>query len=207
VPGLPDGRQRVESQERLGCELIAGSGQRREFGTVEQRLALRDHAVAGVQPASFRLRPSLLDRLTVDDSLGSRSETLSVNQLRQNILRDLEWLLETKNLGQIEDLTAFPNVQRSVINYGWLDMTGFGGGPHSAEQIKAALTQAIRNYEPRIALKSVDLQIVERSRRGHSALVLTIVGDLFAEPAPLHVVLRSEIDSETGTVKVSQSNQ
>ena len=75
-----------------------------------------------------RLQPSLLDRLTDDDpqrQQESRGErVMSMRQLRESVLRDLGWLLNTSNLTSVHDLTAYPQVAQSVLNYGVPDLTG-----------------------------------------------------------------------------------
>ena len=59
-----------------------------------------------------RLFPSLLDRLT-DDAPQRKSEprevrVFSVSKLRQAVLRDLGWLLNTCYLAVTEDLESYP---------------------------------------------------------------------------------------------------
>jgi type VI secretion system protein ImpF len=75
-----------------------------------------------------RLQPSLLDRLT-DDEPGTRDESrnkriLSIRQLRECVLRDLSWLLNTTQLEANEDLDAYPEVRRSTVNYGVPSLAG-----------------------------------------------------------------------------------
>ena len=37
-----------------------------------------------------------------------------------------------------------------------------------------------------------------------NALVFTIVADLWAQPLPLHILLRTQVDLENGTVEVME---
>ena len=66
-----------------------------------------------------RREPSLLDRLT-DDQPEQRQESrekrvLSPSRLRECVRRDLSWLLNTTQLGALQDLEAHPEVARSVL--------------------------------------------------------------------------------------------
>src|SRR5262245_35095651 len=75
-----------------------------------------------------RLQPSLLDRLT-DDDPGNQKEardrsTISALRLRDIVVRDLGHLMNTGNLATVEDLTAWPDVEHSVVNYGIADLSG-----------------------------------------------------------------------------------
>jgi len=75
-----------------------------------------------------RLQPSLLDRLT-DDEPDSKQESrerrvLSLPRLREAVLRDLAWLFNTTHLAVAEDLSNYPYVARSVLNFGMPELTG-----------------------------------------------------------------------------------
>lgn len=75
-----------------------------------------------------RLQPSLLDRLT-DDAPNELKESreqrvLSLNKLRQGVLRDLAWLLNTSTLDTSQSLDDYPLVSHSVVNYGIFDWVG-----------------------------------------------------------------------------------
>ena len=78
--------------------------------------------------AQERLQPSLLDRLT-DDEPGNQKESrdkrvLTLRRIREGVIRDLAWLLNTANLECVEDLDGYPEVAKSVLNYGIPDLTG-----------------------------------------------------------------------------------
>ena len=75
-----------------------------------------------------RLQPALLDRLTdlePDKKQEPRERrVLTKSQLRAAVLRDLTWLLNSVQLSASEDLDAYPEVERSVINYGLPSLSG-----------------------------------------------------------------------------------
>jgi type VI secretion system protein ImpF len=80
------------------------------------------------QPAETRdrLQPALLDRLT-DDAPASQLETddrrvMSKSQMRQAVLRDLGWLLNSvQSLGR--DADAYAELGTSVLNFGSVSYT------------------------------------------------------------------------------------
>jgi type VI secretion system protein ImpF len=63
-----------------------------------------------------RLQPSLLDRLTDDEpdkQVESREQRVfSLARLREAVLRDVAWLLNTTNLEAGADLSAYPEVRQ-----------------------------------------------------------------------------------------------
>ena len=75
-----------------------------------------------------RLQPSLLDRLT-DDEPGKSEESrekrvISATRLRDCVTRDISWLLNCVHMGNDVDLELYPEVARSVLNFGVPDLTG-----------------------------------------------------------------------------------
>jgi type VI secretion system protein ImpF len=74
-----------------------------------------------------RLQPSLLDRLA-DDEPYKKAESreqrvLSFQKLKQSVLRDLQWLLNAGCLETVQDLSDYPQVKQSVLNFGIPDLT------------------------------------------------------------------------------------
>jgi len=157
-----------------------------------------------------RLQPSLLDRLT-DDQPEARTEprerrVLSLAQLREAVKRDLAWLLNTTALSSVEDLSPYPNVARSTLNYGIPDLTGKALSGVDLNALKQLMRQAILQYEPRILRGTLRIEIAaDKSAMSHNAVRFDIEGELWAEPAPLRVLLRSEFDLESGHIKIDDA--
>lgn len=157
-----------------------------------------------------RLFPSLLDRLT-DDRASERTESreqrvFSVHKLRAAVLRDLAWLMNTCNLAAAEDLSDYPEVEKSVINYGIPDLTGKTVSGLEVIDVQRALRQAILDFEPRILANTLE---VRGEKDPHSplssSLTFEIEGELWARPFPERLYLRSELDLETGTVNIHEA--
>lgn len=157
-----------------------------------------------------RILPSLLDRLA-DDEPGNLKESrdqriFSVARMRQCVLRDLAWLFNTGALESGVDLDKFPQVRRSVINFGLRDLEGVVLSGLDTPAIEWKVRQVITDFEPRINPDT--LRVSARSATGQmnqNALSFIIEGDLWAHPAPLHLYIRSDFDLETGQVFVNES--
>ncbi len=154
-----------------------------------------------------KLQPSLLDRLTdhhPDRQVESRQQrVLSLQQLRECVLRDLAWLLNTSPLSQAQPLDAFPEVERSVLNYGSPDLAGATISGTNVHAVEDAVRRAILNFEPRILKGTVRVRAVKDAEEmNQNALVFIIEGELWAQPLPLALFLKTEIDLETGQVDV-----
>ena len=156
-----------------------------------------------------RLQPSLLDRLTdnaPDKTHESREQRVfSLTRLREAVLRDLAWLLNTTNLECAQDLTGHPEVVRSVLNFGLPDLSGVTVAGTDAAEFERALRQAILAFEPRILGHTLKVTLeVNESQMNHNALTFVIAGELWAQPVPLRLYLKTEIDLDIGDVRVTE---
>ncbi|SFH79717.1 type VI secretion system baseplate subunit TssE [Albimonas pacifica] len=155
-----------------------------------------------------RLQPSLLDRLT-DDAPGERKESASARvidlaRLRQIILRDLEWLLNTSNSESERDYEHAPHAAASTLNYGIRELTGATATVGRALEIQRSIRKAIETFEPRILPETLDV-ILRQEKVGAGALIsFDIRGELWAEPVPIDLYLRTALDVTTGHLKISR---
>ena len=159
-----------------------------------------------------RLQPSLLDRLT-DDDREQRQESrekrvLSPARLRECVRRDLTWLLNTTNLGALQDLTEQPEVQRSVLNYGMPDFAGRTASTVDVRMMERLIVRVIADFEPRLLRSSVKVRVVaDPDKMNHNAMCFQIEAELWAQPLPLRLFLRTEIDLESGAATVVDAGQ
>lgn len=168
----------------------------------------------GTGHARDRLQPALLDRLT-DSAPHQRAEApdaqaIDGERLRAAVLRDLAWLLNTANAedGHV-DWSAFEAARASVVNYGMRPLAGRQMAGLERTEIEASIRDAILRFEPRILADSVEVRNLSEpaTRRGADAqrqnvLAFEIKGMLWRSPYPVELVLRSDVDLETGAVSL-----
>jgi type VI secretion system protein ImpF len=157
-----------------------------------------------------KLQPSLLDRL-MDDEPGQTLESrerrvLSPAQLRESVRRDLAWLLNTTRLAAVKDLSEWPEVERSVLNYGVADLSGKSLAGVEPAALERMLEQAIRDFEPRLLPESVRVRAIAEAAR-HNVLAFVIEAQLWAQPIPLQLFLRTEVDLENGHVLLKEADR
>jgi len=154
-----------------------------------------------------RLQPSLLDRLTDEEPQNTQESrerrVLSPQKLREVVRRDLGWLFNSINLASVQDLTPYPQVARSVVNYGLPDLAGRTVSGTEPAQIERMLRQVVRDFEPRILPGTIRVRlVVDDAKMSHNAMVFDIEGELWAQPLPLRLYLRTEVDLEVGAIQV-----
>lgn len=156
-----------------------------------------------------RLQPSLLDRLTDEhpsESREARNErVLSVKRLRECVRRDLAWLLNTTDLETVEDLTGYREVAASVVNFGIPELTGRTVSGLAIDEVSEMIRRAVIRFEPRILRHTLMVRGVKREEEfSANALAFEISGQLWAQPMPQELFLRTELDLELGEVKVTE---
>jgi type VI secretion system protein ImpF len=157
-----------------------------------------------------RLQPSLLDRL-LDDEPSNSSEprerrVLSLRTLREGVLRDLGWLLNTTNLLSVIDAAKLPHLANCVLNYGVPGLAGNTVSNLNIGQLERGIRQAIWDFEPRLVRSTVTVKAVAGTSAVQNKLDFDIEADLWAQPYPERLYLRTELDLERGAVLVSEAN-
>lgn len=157
-----------------------------------------------------RLQPALLDRLR-DDEPGKRVEpvenrVLSRSDLRAAVLRDLTWLLNAARPSAREKLSAWPEVERSVLNYGMPSFSGEQASSLDISLLERAVHDALVMFEPRIVSDSLRVEAVQQDNvmEWHNIVALRIFATVWAQPVPLELLLRTQLDLESGQVEISE---
>ena len=149
-----------------------------------------------------RLLPFLLDRL-VDEEPRSKVESrerrvISFKQFHKAILRDLQWLLNSATKAQRDEIDEFPEVAKSVLNYGMPDIAGSTESSMTPEMVERMVKTAIFQYEPRVIRNSLHVRGVSAAKAVGNMLSLEIRGQVWAQPMPESLYVKTEVDLETG---------
>ena len=156
--------------------------------------------------ARERLQPSLLDRLTdeePDKTVEPRERrVMSLRTLREGVLRDLAWLLNTTNLFSVTTHHDLPHLANSVLNYGIPDISGTSLSSMNIGVLERAIRQAIWDYEPRLIRSSVVIK-AHPDRHSANTLQFDIEADMWAQPYPERLYLKTELDLDCATIRLT----
>jgi type VI secretion system protein ImpF len=155
----------------------------------------------GEATAIEKLQPCLLDRLT-DEEPDKKEESraqrvVSLQKYRRGVLRDLEWLFNAHAYLRVEGLESFrlqdfPHAFRSVINFGTRQLCGVSSP--DLDRLQEEMAEAVKVFEPRITPRSLTIHAdMERN-----IVSFDVQGDLWANPLPEHLHLKTSLDLETG---------
>jgi type VI secretion system protein ImpF len=155
-----------------------------------------------------RLQPALLDRL-VDNEPEKKSESresrlIGKKRLHEAVLRDLAWLFNTTRLGGEVEQGGYDYARRSVINFGLPALSGETASTLDMVNLEQNIKQVILDYEPRIMPSSLEVEAVASASmlEQHNIVSIQIRGNLWAHPIPLELLLRTDVDLETGAVEI-----
>jgi type VI secretion system protein ImpF len=154
-----------------------------------------------------RLYPSLLDRL-VDDDPGRMTEprenrSATLQKLRDNVLRDLNWLFNATQSS--EDFGGDELLANSVINYGLPPLAGRPASQYDLAELARVLREVILRFEPRIIAHTLKVSAERNTADSHNVLGFRIEGQLWSQPIPLEIFMRTEIDLESGLTHVVEA--
>jgi type VI secretion system protein ImpF len=112
---------------------------------------------------------SLVDRL-VDQDEWPETRAASISMYRESLKRDLEWLLNTRQV-VMPELESYSATSASVLNFGFPDLHSFEGSAGNQENaLILSLEKCIRTFEPRISYPRVFLtrsDLLSRSLKFH----------------------------------------
>lgn len=160
--------------------------------------------------AKERLQPALLDRLTDDEpdrkQEAPESRVINAGRLRAGVLRDFRWLLNAVRASDREMPPGLHRAAESVLFFGLPPLTGETSSTLDAVALQQSIRQAILRFEPRVLPDSLEVEVIGSPGRldSHNVIGVEIRGRLWAQPVPLEILLRTEVDLEDGTCEVRE---
>jgi type VI secretion system protein ImpF len=152
-----------------------------------------------------RVTLSVLDRLIderprdPDEPPSSRQSSLRV--FKAAVRRDLEWLLNTRQLaGGLPE--GLEELRTSLAAYGLPDFAGATSDEGASQtRVRAAIEEAIRSFEPRLQDVNVSL---EPQRETERSLRFRIDALLMIDPAPEPVTFDTTLRLVSGEYEVEE---
>lgn len=147
---------------------------------------------------------SMLDRLMTKKSSTTGEVSItrsdSVRQLKDGVVRDLEWLLNTRRIAVPPD-ESLKELNRSVYTFGLPDFTAYSlNSPKDRAKLVRFLQATVKVFEPRLA--NVRVVPLDEGTPGARTLRFRIEGLLLMDPAPEHVSFDTVLELTSGEYEV-----
>ena len=178
-------------------------------GPVDNATSARVRAApvaTGGEPLTLSQFGEVIVRTVINRALEpAEQRVVSMRKLRESVLRDLSWLLSTTSYDTGASLSAWPEVERSVINFGLPSVAGLGSGSVDPAEAARRLQTAIENFESRLTRVRVTPEFDVMSM-DMNALKFRVEAELWGQPTPQHLLLRTQIDVESADVTVTEAD-
>jgi type VI secretion system protein ImpF len=160
--------------------------------------------VTEIEPRD-RLQPALLDRLIRDE--GDAARVISKSELRNAVLRDLSWLFNATQ-PHSEWNESNPMLAGTVLNFGLPPLSGRQVSKLDIARLERTIAETIKRFEPRVLADTLQVRAIESSSvlDTHNTIEFEIRGQLWAQPVPLEILLRTQMDLEAGQVSVREAS-
>ena len=162
-----------------------------------------------------RGQKELLSRLMVQQrrraEIEARGIVVSADVLREAVRRDIEALFNTERFESVPlrtpqeaallaaenppDLADFPEVRRSVVNYGVPAFAGRTARDFDRDALARELKAVLATFEPRLKESATRVTVSTSDKTG---ITIEIDGLLIMAPVPERLRLRTLVDLETG---------
>jgi type VI secretion system protein ImpF len=121
---------------------------------------------------------------------------ISLQKYRRGVLRDLQWLFNAYAMLRFEDGTSelddYPEAMRSVLNFGTRQLCGLTAP--NMDRLREELAEALQVFEPRLTPRALSI----RADMERNIVTFDLEGELWANPLPEHLHLKTAVDVETG---------
>ncbi len=131
-----------------------------------------------------------------------RREGVSEDELRRHLEADLRSLLNTIRLDSTESLDEFPNIQASVINYGFQDLSTVSSADLGKPEIVNSIRQSLIDHEPRMIADTIDVRILDTESDAQQRLSIGVSAELVGDPVDIGLDFEAEVDLGAGKMRM-----
>lgn len=133
-----------------------------------------------------------------------RRDGIALDELKRHLEYDLSALMNTIHLGSAVSLEDAPHVQRSVLNYGFRDLSDVTARDLNTSEVVDSIRQSLLDHEPRIIPASLDVIVADRGDgNDRHRLMIQISAELMGDPVDVPVNFDAEVDLGVGKLKMS----
>ena len=135
-------------------------------------------------------------------SRAALSASITEPQLRAELVRDLDALLNTTNLGSVIDLSECEEVRRSILNFGLPDIVNRTIDENRANDIVDEIKEAVTIYEPRIIAGTIKVSRDRSIDAATLAIRFVVNGEMACNPVAVPVEFIADLEVGTGKLGI-----
>lgn len=143
-----------------------------------------------------------------DTNLTTRSkqirESVDESELRNHLNIDLDFLMATTRLDSIVDLEEDSYVERSILNYGFRDLSKLTRSHTTDQKIAESIRESMIRHEPRLIPESIKVTIVPEADSATGRVSYEVFAVMVADPIDLPLDFVAEVDMGACKVKMKR---
>ena len=124
--------------------------------------------------------------------------------LRSHLNRDLASLMNTVNLDATVPLDEYPYLAKSIVNYGFGDLTNVADKANGPQIIADQIKRTLCHYEPRLIPETVEVIASEDNDIVTNRLTFDISGEMAASPVDIPLQFIAELDEGVGRIQMTR---
>jgi type VI secretion system protein ImpF len=208
----------MDVERALGMQGLrpVGSAVSAAAGTLVREYRATGRSSSQASPRALRVRTangkaeiplSNFCAVEASSAVNSQLETpdrraMSMTRLREAVMRDLGWLFNASGMDDIVNLESYPEVRRSVLNFGLRSLAGRPVTSIDPLDVARRIRDSIGVFEPRLSSVRVTPEVRDEGAEGMT-LSFLVEAELWGQPMAQQLSLRTSIDMDTGDVLVA----
>ena len=141
---------------------------------------------------------------TITERAKERRHGTDEGTLRRHLNRDLASLMNTINLDATVPLDDYPYLEKSIVNYGFGDMTNVADRSNGHAIIANQIKETLCRYEPRLIPETVEVAVSETHNIVTNRLTFDITGEMAASPVDIPLQFIAELDEGVGKIQMTR---
>jgi type VI secretion system protein ImpF len=133
-----------------------------------------------------------------------RREGTSEENLRRHLSNDMASLMNTISLDAAVDLSEYPYIQKSVLNFGFGDLSTLSDKNYAASEISRFIRETLIRHEPRLVPASIEIHINKDAESITQRLTFDISADMVASPVDVPLDFVAEVDLGVGKIQMTK---
>lgn len=131
-----------------------------------------------------------------------RREGMTEDSLREHLRADLTALLNTTRLDSAESLEDAPYVARSVLNYGFRDLSSVSMRELRGQSIIQSIKQSLIDHEPRMIPETIEVRLGKDDQDLKHRISISVSAELMGDPVDVPIDFEAEVDLGAGKLRL-----
>ena len=125
-------------------------------------------------------------------------------QLRREVARDLDALMNTIAFESADDIRDFEYVRKSILNFGFPDIAHRSIDEISVDDVKDEIRTVLMNYEPRLDPATIQAGRDSSVNSDELKVRFVVRAELRCEPVNVPVEFVADVELDSGSIQINR---